>query len=49
MLNYKKILVTGSEGQLGRTLQKRSADINGFDWIFLSRSSERTEMAVAFL
>ena len=52
MLNYKKILVTGSEGQLGRTLQKRSADINGFDWIFLSKAeldiTQTNEIQAAF-
>ena len=37
MLNNKKILVTGSEGQLGKTLQKRCSGEYGFDWIFLSR------------
>ena len=37
MLNNKKILVTGSEGQLGKTLQKRCSGKYGFDWIFLSR------------
>ena len=33
MLNNKKILVTGSGGQLGKTLQKSFRE-HGFDWIF---------------
>lgn len=37
MLNNKLILVTGSNGQLGMTLQKRASGINGFDWIFLPK------------
>ena len=37
MLNNKKILVTGSNGQLGKTLQKRCLDKNDFDWIFLPK------------
>ena len=37
MLNNKKILVTGSNGQLGKTLQKRCLGKNDFDWIFLPK------------
>ena len=37
MLNNKKILVTGSDGQLGKTLQKRCSNKNGYDWIFLPK------------
>ena len=37
MLNNKKILVTGSGGQLGKTLQKRFSGKYGFDWIFLPK------------
>ena len=37
MLNNKKILVTGSGGQLGKTLQKRYSQEHGFDWIFLPK------------
>ena len=33
----KKVLVTGSDGQLGKTLQKRSLGKSGFDWIFLPK------------
>ena len=38
MLNKKKILVTGSNGQLGKTLQKRCLEKNDFDWIFLPKA-----------
>ncbi len=37
MLKNKKILVTGSSGQLGKTLEKKSMDINSFKWIFLPK------------
>ena len=37
MLKNKKILVTGSNGQLGKTLQKKSMDKNSFEWIFLTK------------
>ena len=37
MSDNKKILVTGSDGQLGKTLQKRCSGKYGFDWIFLSK------------
>ena len=37
MLDNKKVLVTGSNGQLGKTLQKRCLDKNDFDWIFLPK------------
>jgi len=37
MLDKKKILVTGSSGQLGMTLQKKSSKTNDFDWIFLPK------------
>ena len=37
MSDNKKILVTGSEGQLGKTLQKRCSGKYGFDWIFLPK------------
>ncbi len=37
MLNKKNILVTGSGGQLGMTLQKRSLKNKDFDWIFLPK------------
>ena len=37
MSDNKKILVTGSDGQLGKTLQKRCSGKYGFDWIFLPK------------
>ena len=37
MFNSKKVLVTGSGGQLGRTLQKNCSDKNSFEWIFLPK------------
>ncbi|MFL2590603.1 MAG: dTDP-4-dehydrorhamnose reductase [Flavobacteriaceae bacterium] len=37
MFNRKKVLVTGSGGQLGRTLQKSCSDKNSFEWIFLPK------------
>ena len=37
MLKNKSVLVTGSEGQLGKTLQKRCLNNHGFDWIFLPK------------
>ena len=37
MLKNKKILVTGSDGQLGKTLQKISMDKTTFEWIFLNK------------
>ena len=37
MFNSKKVLVTGSNGQLGRTLQKSCSDKNSFEWIFLPK------------
>ncbi|MFT3702253.1 MAG: dTDP-4-dehydrorhamnose reductase [Agriterribacter sp.] len=33
------ILITGSEGQLGKSLQKIAVTYTGFDFVFLSRSS----------
>ncbi len=37
MFNSKKVLVTGSDGQLGKTLQKACLVKNNFEWIFLSK------------
>ena len=52
MLNNKRVLVTGSDGQLGKTLQKRSKDISGFEWIFLPKEkldiTKITEIQDAF-
>jgi len=50
--NNKKILVTGSNGQLGKTLQKRCLDKNGFDWVFLPKDkldiTEKEEIQAAY-
>ena len=52
MGNNKKILVTGSNGQLGKTLQKRCLDKNGFDWVFLPKDkldiTEKEEIQAAY-
>ena len=37
MSNNNKVLVTGSDGQLGRTLQKSCLAKNSFEWIFLPK------------
>ena len=37
MLKNNKILVTGSNGQLGKTLQKKSCDLKGYEWVFLPK------------
>ncbi len=52
MLKNKSVLVTGSEGQLGKTLQKRCLNNHGFDWIFLPKEEldiiETKEIQAAF-
>ena len=52
MLNNKRVLVTGSDGQLGKTLKKRSKYISGFEWIFLPKEkldiTKITEIQRAF-
>ena len=37
MKSNKTILVTGSNGQLGKTIQKKSLKKKEFDWIFLPK------------
>ena len=37
MIKNKRVLVTGSNGQLGKTLQKRFLKNKSFDWIFLPK------------
>ena len=39
MKSNKTILVTGSNGQLGKTIQKKSLKEKEFDWIFLPKEN----------